>query len=57
MATDYIRDTIYEKNGIGVTVDAKKNPSIWVNRGRLIALDKERAVEIALAILKAVGDK
>lgn len=57
MATDYIRHTIYEKNGIGVTVDAKKNPSIWVNRGRVIALDKDQAVDVALAILKALGDK
>jgi len=57
MATDYIRDTIYEKNGVAVTVDAKKNPSIWLNKSRVIALDKDQGVEVALAILKALGDK
>jgi len=57
MPTDYIRDTIYEKNGVAVTVDAKKNPSIWLNKSRVIALDKDQSVEIALAILKALGDK
>ena len=57
MPTDYIRDTIYEKHGVAVTVDAKKNPSIWLNKGRVISLGKDDAVDIALAILKAVGDK
>lgn len=55
MPTDYIRDTIYEKHGVAVTVDAKKNPSIWLNKGRVISLGKDDAVDIALAILKAVG--
>jgi len=57
MATDYIRDTIYEKNGVAVTVDAKKNPSIWLNKSRVIAMNKDQSVEVALAILKALGDK
>jgi len=56
MPTDYIRDTIYEKNGVAVTVDAKKNPSIWLNKSRVIALNKDQGVEVALAILKALGD-